>query len=191
MAKFTALPTISVPSDKTITKPRPIGLLHLEDPASEIYIDYSQKRCRIVTQSDKLAYAEYVMQRDSTHELIVEDNDRHVVGVLNTGDVMGPKALTAANKQRVHHDDLLVKAVMTPVDKTPIIDAGILVHAKVGNIIATINDSKARFLLVAKESEGAYELCGLFSLIHISQVLHKDVAKAAGISDSILDLKDK
>ena len=191
MAKFTALPTVNFDNSKSMSKPRPIDLIHLEDPATTIYTDYNQKRCRIVSQSDKLEYAEYIMQRDSTHELVVEDSDRVVVGILSTTDVMGPKALTAANKQRVHHDDLTVKAVMTPLDKTPIIDAGILVHAKVGNIIATMNDRKAKFLLVSKETKDGYELAGLFSLVTISQQLHKDVAAAAGLTESLLDLKNK
>lgn len=191
MAKFTALPTIELTNKKAMSKPKPIDLIHLEDPATAIYTDYSQKRCRIVSQSDKLEYAEYIMQRDSTHELVVENNDRQVVGILSTTDVMGPKALTAANKQRVHHDDLTVKAVMTPLDNTPVIDTGILVHAKVGNIIATMNNKKAKFLLVAKTSGEGHELCGLFSLVSISQQLHKDVAAAAGITDSLLDLKNK
>jgi hypothetical protein len=191
MTKFTALPTIHLPSDKSMSKPRPLGLLHLDDSAREIYVDYNQKRCRTITQSDKLEYAEYIMQRDSTHELVVEDNRRYVVGILSTSDMMGPKALTAANTQRIHHDDLLVNAVMTPLFNTAIIDESILVHAKIGHIIATMNDHKTKFLLVAKHTNDDYELCGLFSLVAISHLLHKDVVKAAGISDSVLDLKHK
>lgn len=191
MTHFSALPTVALSDNQSIQKPQPFDLLQLDDKASEIYIDYSEKRCRIVSQSDKLEYAESVMQRDRTHELVVEDNDRGVVGILSTTDVTGPKALTAANKQRVHHDDLTVKAVMTPVDKIPAMDEGILVHAKVGNIIATMNEHKARLMLITKEIDGGLQLCGIFSLISISQQLHKDVAKQAGISDSLLDLKQQ
>jgi CBS-domain-containing membrane protein len=191
MTKFTALPTIRIPNNQSMKKPRPLGLLDLEDSADEIYMDYHLKRCRTITQSDKLEYAEYLMQRDSAHELVVEDNDRHVVGILSTSDLMGPKALTAANNQRIHHNDLLVKAVMTPLSHIPIMDEAILVHAKVGHIITTINEHQAKFLLVAKQVNASYELSGLFSLVAISHLLHKDVAKAVGISDSILDLKQK
>jgi CBS domain-containing protein len=189
MAKFTALPLVSM--DSNLNKPRPVGLLHLEDPATEVYVDFAESRCRAVSQSDKLEYAEYILQRDRSHELIVEDNDRHVVGILSTTDVIGPKALTAASKQRVAHDELLVKAVMTPLEQIPVIDNGILVHAKIGNIIKTMNENKAKFLLVVKESDDGHELCGLFSLLSISQQLHRDVAKAAGIPESILELKNQ
>lgn len=189
MTNFTALPIVDVHSK--LAKPRPIGLLHLEDAATEIYLDFSQSRCRYVSETDKLEYAQQILQRNGSHELIVEDNDRHVAGIISTTDVIGPKALTAANTQRVGHDELLVKAVMTPLKCIPIICADILVHAKIGHVVRTMNDNKASFLLVAKKTNEGYELCGLFNLIHISQQLHQDVARAAGIPSNILELKNR
>jgi CBS-domain-containing membrane protein len=175
MTKFTALPTVSVGKD--LIKPRPVGLLDLENNASEVYLNFMETRCRSVSEGDKLEYAEYILQRDRRHELVVENKDRHVVGILSTTDVISPKAVAAANNQRIQHDEVLVKAVMTPLEQIPAIDVGILVHAKIGNIIVTMNEQKAKFLLVTQKTSEGHELCGLFSLIHISQQLHKDVAK--------------
>lgn len=180
MTTFSSLPLIDLAPDQNIGKPRPFSLLQLEDSIEAVYVDFSKQRCRCIDPSEKLSYAERIMDRDCAHELLVEQ-DQVIIGVLGINATRGPKAMKLAEKQRTTHDKLLTKHVMTPINEIPVISESVLKHAKIGNLVSTMNDQKARYLLVADSTN---RLVGLCSIDTISHALHKNVAASAGLSSS-------
>ena len=175
MAHYQALPTFDPQSStqEALTKPWAMDILHLDDPATDAWVDYKTNRCRVIAQTDTLQYAEHVIQRDACHELFVENTEGGIVGILSLRELHGPHAMEVAAKQLINHDNILVKSIMIPLSKLPMMEASIFAHAKIGNVLATLDAFKANFLLILADAAGedSMQLCGLLNRHTIKQRL--------------------
>ena len=127
----------------------------------------------------------------NTHLLLVIDQERAVIGMITTEDILGEKPLKVSQQRFIKHTEVLVRMVMTPQNKIPVIDTAELQFAKVGDVIETLHHLKQHDALVIENDAdtGKQIVRGLFSLSQISKQLSEDVTFDLSQAQSILEMK--
>ena len=64
---------------------------------------------------------------------------------------------------------------MTPVDQWPVISSAAAAHARVGDIVATLQEQSLRYLLVVDQQAGEPVLRGLFSARQLEAALGLEI----------------
>lgn len=179
MTQYQPLPTLSnqLLSREPIERPEFGSILHLDDPATRAAQSYAHSHVYTIRADDTLAYAQAAMKRDARHDTFVQNSDCQLIGLLSSSDTIGPKAIKMAAKHRTHHDELLAHTLMTKLDEIPCISEGVLKHAKVGNIVSTLNHHKSQFLLIASDQSNQ-QIVGLFNRLDLCERLKPEEAKS-------------
>ena len=108
--------------------------------------------------------------------LFVVDDQRRVLGLITSTDILGEKPMQFSQQRGIRHDEVLVRDIMTPEERLEAIDLDVVLHARVGDIAATLKQSGRQHALVVNESAektggGGQMVCGIFSLTQIARQL--------------------
>lgn len=83
--------------------------------------------------------------------LLVLDPAGTLMGILTANDILGEKPMRFAHENHLKREEVLVRHVMTPLrGSIPMLFDAVL-HAKVGNVVATLLECGRHHLLVAEQ----------------------------------------
>jgi len=127
--------------------------------------------------------------------LIVLEAGR-VLGLITARDTQGERPIQMVRERGVRHDDLRVRDLMAPLESMDLLDLNRVMHAEVGDIVATLKNWGRQHALVGEKdpTTGATHIRGVFSATQIGrqlglQVQTFDVARTFAEIQSALSKK--
>ena len=149
----------------------------LEDPALNVMTDLKAVTAVIILSGDTLEEAHRRMIQRGVRLLLVVDQDRRVVGVITSHDILGEKPMRVVAQRGLRREELLVRDVMTSQDSLQVLDLATVRVAKVGHVVATLKQSGRQHALVAeRDTSGGHIVRGLFSATQIARQLGVAIA---------------
>lgn len=146
--------------------------VRLDDPAVSVMTDLKSVSVVNVRAMSTVDKANAKMIRYGVRSLLVLDEDDKVVGILTAVDVLGEKPVNFLRNMGGTHADILVRDIMTPQRELEVLRLEDVHHARVGNIVATLDKAGRQHALVVEDSaDGSQTIRGLFSSTQIARQL--------------------
>jgi CBS domain containing-hemolysin-like protein len=155
-------------SRPTSDLPERVGL---DNPALDTMTDFRRVTAFIATPGDRIGQAEARMHRQKVKLLFVMDSNDQVAGLVTTTDIYGEKPMQVMQSRRIHHDEVVVSDIMTPVDQLEAIDFEDLARARIGNVLETLKASGRQHALVLEHKTSGNTVRGLLSLTMLCKQL--------------------
>ena len=168
MPKSITLPVTRLGGSVTVSRPPAPKLVTADSPALDVMTDLTYIHAAVITPSSSLDSANAYMVQRSVRLLLVLNADRTLAGIITAADVLGEKPLRFVQERRVHHDELLVSDIMTPLAQVDAILLQDLQHAKVKHVIAILCESGRQHTLVIEPGKGGTS--GVRGILSISQI---------------------
>jgi CBS-domain-containing membrane protein len=168
---YVTIPTYRFTHSATITQAQPPqpGTVTLDSPALSVMTDLATVRAATIHPNTSLSQAEAEMMHQGVRLLFVVKELAWVDGVVTLTDLLGDRPLMLVHQRNMKHHDITVADVMTRLGDLDAIDEGSLVHASVGDVVATLLRFGRPYLLVVEASEPGAQ-ARIRGLISASQV---------------------
>lgn len=158
-------------------------LTTMDSPALGVMTDLTTVAAAVVAPSTTVDDAERLMMRRGVRMLLVLDDNELLVGIVTATDIMGEAPVTLAQQRGVRHSDILVADVMTPAQRLEAFELHALRHARVGNVVASLQERRRHHALVTQpDGSGGLEVRGIFSLSQIARQLGTALELPGGAS---------
>lgn len=104
--------------------------------------------------------------------LIVVEADQ-VLGLITARDTQGERPIQIVRERGVRHETLRVRDLMAPLESMDLLDLGRVMHAEVGDIVATLKNWGRQHALVGERdpATGVMRIRGIFSATQIGRQL--------------------
>ena len=189
MAEFSPLPIKHLNGSVSVARPNPPKSTKLQCPALDVMTDLARIHSAVITPSSSLDSANAYMMQRGVRLLLVLNPDRSLVGLITSTDVLGEKPLRFVQERRVHHDQILVSDIMTPLERIDAISLRDLQHAKVGHVIASLRESgRQHTLVIEQDPSGATVVRGILSRSQIERQLGTTV-HSSGVARSFAEIE--
>jgi predicted transcriptional regulator len=148
----------------------------LRDPARSVFTDFAHAPCVTVDHNDTLDATLHTMASAHVHMAFVTDVRDCVIGLITTQDLQGERPLQRAMADHVRMDELTLDQLMTQVHQWQVVDTSFLAHARVGDVVATLQQENLRYLLVVDDVAGTPMLQGVFSARVLENALGQTIS---------------
>jgi hypothetical protein len=148
---------------------------HPEDPALALLTDLTHSACVVASHRDSLESTLHVMMRAGVRMVFVSGADGLLAGVVTADLLQGERPVLHASNHHVAHKDLTVADLMIPINHWAVLDLPQVRTARLGDIVATMQEHGLRYLLVTQLKDGQTTLRGLFSATRLEQALGKAI----------------
>jgi CBS domain-containing protein len=157
-------------------------------PAIEVMTDFRSVAPLTTSPAATVDAANRNMISRGVRTLFVVDDARRILGIVTSTDVLGEKPMLVTQQRGLHHSEVLVGDIMTPVADLEGIDIADVNQARVGDIVATLVHAGRQHALVLEHfdgPDGAREMVrGMFSLSQCARQLEPEGAAAPGVQAS-------
>ena len=176
----TAMPTFRLEPGISIaqTQPQTSTAVRLESPALQVMTDLTLVKAATTHPSTSLRQAEQLMIYQGVRMLFVVSDMPALEGLITTTDLSGDRAMRIVAERNLHHDELSVADVMTPLSMLDAIAFERMESAMVGNLIATLKRFGRNHLLVvqAATAQSPQRVRGVISRAQIERQLGVPIA---------------
>jgi CBS domain-containing protein len=148
----------------------------LRDPAQVLYTDFGHAACVTVDHMDTLDVTLHTMVSAHVHMAFVVDAREQVIGLITTQDLQGERPLQRAMADHIHFDELTLDHLMTPLNQWQVLHRAALHRARVGDVVATLQEHSLRYLVVVDELDGHTVLHGMFSARQMESALDMPIS---------------
>lgn len=173
-----ALPTRHLKAGTSIAQARSRQHVQVtpDSPALEVLTDLSQVRSATTMPTTSLQQVEQEMIYQGVRLLFVVEEMPTILGLITATDLYGDRPMREVGEKRLHHDDLSVADVMTPLADLDAIEYDDVRFARVSNLIATLKRSGRHHLLVVdKPDDGPERVRGVVSRSQIERQLGQEL----------------
>jgi CBS-domain-containing membrane protein len=153
--------------------PTTVVRVNADSPATDVMTDL-RKVAAVTTRSDAtIDEAQQAMIVHGVRALFVVDDERTLLGVITATDLLGERPVQIAHQRVLRHDEIRVRLVMTPAERLEAMELDEVVHARVGDIVASLRLSGRQHALVTEKCDqaGTRMVRGIFSLTQIARQL--------------------
>jgi CBS domain-containing protein len=170
---YTSVPTRGVDPGIGIHKPadqdaRPVGL---DSPAIEVLTDFRHVRPVTISVRENPESALGKMLQHHVRLLLVTDERGLLAGLVTSTDLEIDTTKPAGNIGVARGVPSAVSEVMTPLHQIEVMDLDDVLHARVGNVVATLRTVGRQHAMVVDYRNGAMRVRGLFSAAQLSRQL--------------------
>lgn len=160
-------------------------IVYAEASALEVMTDLNFVPAATVRVGATLKHTQQAMMDRGVRMMLVVDDHKRVQGLLTATDIRSESTERLARGQGVDSLSLTVDQVMVPVDKIDVISLVDVVHARVGDIVATLQSSgRQHALVVDRETpDDALLIRGIFSAAQIARQLGIPVHQGGSEND--------
>ena len=182
MHRDTALPTFRLQPGVSLAQvqPQAQSAVTLDSPALQVMTDLTLVKAATTHPSTHLRQAELMMIYQGVRMLFVVSDMPALEGLITSTDLGGDRAMRLVAERNVHHDELSVADVMTPLSMLDAIDLDSMRNACVGNAVATLKRFGRNHLLVlqAADAQTPQRVRGVISRAQIERQLGKVIDMA-------------
>ncbi len=175
-----------------VSQPASPNPVTFKSSAIEVMTDLRTIQAAVISPDITMEIANtYMMQRGIRTLLVMNDNSS-LAGIITATDILGEKPMRFIQERGVKHSEILVMDMMTPLNKLEAIPLEEVMHARVGNIVASLRESDRLHALVSDDPTiGLPRICGIFSWTQIEKQLgavipQNNVAKSFAEIESTL-----
>lgn len=144
----------------------------LDSPALVVMTDLTRVTAAVTEPQAGVDDAHSHMMRRGVRMLLALDEEGVLAGIITATDLLGEKPVTLARERGVRHSELRVADVMTPAARLSAFDLRTVQAARVGHVVASLQQSRRYHALVTQTGEGGLvEVRGIFSLSQIARQL--------------------
>lgn len=145
-------------------------------PATDVMTDLSRVAAVTIDASANIDAAQKTMIARAVRALFVVDEQKAVVGIITSNDVLGEKPVKISQDTGARHDEVLVGEVMTPANRLETLELQDVLKARVGDVVETLKHSGRQHALViesapADPASATRTVRGVFSLTQIARQL--------------------
>lgn len=150
-------------------------IIHIEDDALLAMIDFKTSNPLLGKLDRPMMEIRKLMEATEMHLVLIIGAEHDVLGVLSYEEILSDIPLRLMEDARIERKEILLKMVMRPLVKVPMIYLEQLKYAKVGHVLHTLKGSESGYLLVLEEDKytGKKMIRGVFLSSHINKILSK------------------
>ena len=167
-------------------------LVHLDSPALEVMTDF--RIVHVVTIGPEVSIDEALgtMKTRGVRLLLVTGESDQICGVITAKDIQGEKPIKIARESGVPHSRITVEAVMTPRSSIEVLNMLSVRNARVGHIVATLQELARQHALVVEVDPETKAQCvrGIFSTSQISKQLGVNAAEVVARAATLAEIDD-
>lgn len=124
-----------------VAKPVSPNPVAFDSPAIDVMTDLRQIYAAVITPGTPMEIANTYMMQRGVRTLLVMHDDNSLAGIITATDILGEKPMRFIQERGVKHNEILVMDIMTPLDMLEAIPLEEVMHARVGNIVASFRES--------------------------------------------------
>lgn len=174
---YESLPTIKHASTLSLGHYKLPELVHREDPASEIMLDFQHITPTMLSQHSSLDSAIEIVKSTHHDVLLVINQEQHLVGLISAHYLLSSAPMQYINSHQLQRQQVCIDVLMTPLNQILQIDQQELQQAQVGHIIQTLCAANKHYALVIQhDDEQTPTLKGIFSLSIINKHMREDIS---------------
>lgn len=148
-----------------------------QSPAVLVMTDLRQTPAVTTTAGVRIDQALDSMKSGGIRLLFVMDRYAQMIGLITATDIQGEKPVRLYQERGLRREEISVGDIMTPFDELEVLPMDRVLHATVGDIIATLQHAGRRHALVTDrhprtESDAVR---GLFSATQISRQIGRPI----------------
>jgi len=149
------------------------GRVRIDSPALAVMTDLRQVPAAAIDVEAPVDAANRFMIRRGVRLLLVSDEERQVLGLITSSDILGEKPVQFALERGIKRQEIRVRDIMTPRERLEVLDYADLVHAEVGHIVATLRHAgRQHALVIDMGGDGRTQtLRGIYSASQIARSL--------------------
>ncbi|MBB4845839.1 hypothetical protein HNP55_004391 [Paucibacter oligotrophus] len=174
LAASAELPYHALPLARSQRAPRlpmPEVNARLSDPALSLMTSFRFAPCVMADQGDGVDQTLHMMLRARVHMSFVTGVDGAVIGLVTRDDLASEKPVQRALADHVHHEDLRLDHLMTPVGDWQVLERATVEKASVGDVVQTLMQLSQPYLVVIDPHAEGPRLHGLFSARRLEAAL--------------------
>ncbi len=146
--------------------------VHLTSPALLVMTDLARMPAATIAPDAAVEDALQSMVIRGVRLLLVADDDGRVQGMVTAADLQGERPVVVSLATGVSRNELLVQAVMTPLNDLDALTLEQVRHASVGEVVETLKAfGSTHALVVAPDAAGRHSVVGLFSAAQVARQL--------------------
>ncbi|MBI5910970.1 MAG: CBS domain-containing protein [Betaproteobacteria bacterium] len=147
--------------------------VRVDSPALAVLTDLRQIPAATIDPEAPVDAANRFMIRRGVRLLLVSDDERRVLGLITSNEVLGEKPVQFALERGIKRQEIRVRDIMIPCGRLEVLHYADLIHAEVGHIVATLQHSGRQHALVADMGgDGKTQTVrGIFSASQIARQL--------------------
>jgi len=182
--RFAPLPQAKLRASASYYLPdanRPMPQVYLKSDAVDVMTDLRRVDAATIGRLATVEEANLAMIAQRVRSLFVVDQ-RRILGIVTASDILGERPLQVGQQLGIHHDEVMVRDIMTPEDAIEVIDLSRVLEATVGDIVATLKRAHRQHALVSdlQPESLRQQVRGIFSL--------SQIARQIGISPVTADI---
>lgn len=144
----------------------------LDSPAIEVMTDLKRVQVITIGPDASIVAANRAMMRNNVRSLLVSDENRCILGIITTTDILGERPMQLMRERGTRHGEVMVRDIMTPRERLEVISLTAVLTAEVGRVVATLKRSGRQHALVAEDdASGRQMIRGIFSTSQIARQL--------------------
>lgn len=189
MRTYQPLPEHRLSGAIYVARPAPPKTVTPDSPALDVMTDLRHTHSALIEPDTSVDAAHAYMIQRGVRLLLVMTPERSLAGIITANDVLGEKPLRFSQERRVKHSEIQVSDIMTPLDKLGAIRSADVLHAKVGEVIASLSASGRQHTLVMETyGNGKTEICGIFSLTQIERQMGQKI-ESSGVATTFAEIE--
>lgn len=166
-------------------------LVHVDEPALRVMTDFRHVTPVTIEPHLTITIAFDKMIETGVRLLFVTDRDDHIIGVIHATDIQGERPVRLAQEAGIHHDDISVEMIMTPLEEIEAVDIRTVNDARVGHIVNTLRSLERTHTLVVEvdRQTGQHAIRGMFSTTQVSKLLGQDISDPEYAAHSLAEVQ--
>jgi CBS domain-containing protein len=177
MRSYQPLPSHTLAANGPCVLMQPIApRVTLDSPALDVMTDLARVPAVAIDETASLQAANDYMIARGVRSLFVLHGAGGVCGLVTATDVLGERAMRVAHARGSKRGELSVSDVMTPLGAVAAFTLRDVAAAKVGHVVASLQQASRHHALVAEPmAHGGERIRGIFSATEIARQLGEPV----------------
>lgn len=172
MPDYHVLPAQRLAGAVRVACPAPQKSVTLKSPALDVMTNLREIHAAVIELHKAMESANAYMIQRGVRSLLVLDQNQVLSGIITATDILGEKPLRFIQERRMKHSEILVSDIMTPLDQLEAIPIEEVAHARVGDVVVSLQESgRQHTLVIENDTGGKPAVCGIFSLTQIEKQL--------------------
>lgn len=145
----------------------------LDSPALDVMTDLKVVTGVTIDAMATIDVAQQRMLQYGVRLLLVVDLKNAILGLITATDILGEKPMQTIQTRGGTRGEVLVRDIMTPQERLEVLSMADVSHAKVGNVVATLESSGRQHALVADKGvpNSPHVVRGIFSTSQLAKQL--------------------
>ena len=189
--EYRHLPSTSIKVGTTYCRPAQDLPEHVtaKSPAVDVMTDLTKIAVVTIGPCASLDEAKNRMIASGVRLLLVPDQHNRIQGVLTYRDINGERPMKYLQTTGGKREEIIVREVMTPLEKLDVIDMREVARSQVGDIVATLKRvGRQHAMVVDVDEDENQQLRGIFSATQIGKQLGINI-ETAEVASSFAELE--